>query len=269
MLKRIWLWFILPLAILLIFLIIVGSLIPKEFYQAHTYYSCSQDYDHHCCGIFSFLICKITWGAVFIKWHSDFFIMFFTGIIAFYTISLWWEAKTSSEKELRAYIFVKDMGIMNVANPIQPPVGILPDAPPEGYAGRIVFQNQGPSTTYSIKNFGKTPAYKVSHLAAIDVREYPLTTPLETPHSNEPWTTPIPPEGITTKTLRYPSPLDPSQLQGIQNGTLAIYIWGRITYLDAYNRSHITNYRLFHNSVVGYTGISTDMRHCSQGNDAN
>jgi hypothetical protein len=166
----------------------------------------------------------------------------------------------SRQQELRAYVYIEGISIANVATPIKPDKGDLPPRGDGGYLGEIIHPHQGPHARYVIENYGKTPASKVFHWADIDVREFPLQSDLAIGDLDEAITIPIPPNGKATKTVKYPNPLTEKQLKGLRDNMMAIYIWGRISYLDAYNVRQTTDYCVFQNDSVGYIGISDAMR---------
>ena len=119
-----------------------------------------------------------------------------------------------------------------------------------------------------IKNSGNTPAYKVRHLAFVDVRrvndEPTVFTPKLIPEKSM---SAIPPGGNTTKNIIRPPRMTPEELEALKVGTSAIYVCGAVHYLDAFGAERVTNYKMkwfgnypFHPSTGGYF--------CDDGNEA-
>jgi hypothetical protein len=52
-------------------------------------------------------------------------------------------------------------------------------------------------------------------------------------------------------------------------GTKAIYVYGIITYEDAFGESHTTNYRFMQNGKTTTVGQDITMTICEEGNEAN
>ena len=183
------------------------------------------------------------------------------GVLALFTIlTMRW----SSERQLRAYVTVERGIIANVANPIH-----NRRDNPETVA-RIIDPQAGPTAQITIKNTGQTPAYDLIHWASIDIREYPLTTKLppmpEPEHSYWNVLGPTVPE---VKTLRMPRPLTAEEIEGLRNGSRAIYCHGEIRYKDAFKKKRWTRYRCMYVApACGIVGIGTDLVYCEEGNEA-
>jgi hypothetical protein len=174
-----------------------------------------------------------------------------------------WIMMQNGQRQLRAYVVVERGIIGNVANPIHNRVDKVETV------ARIIDPQAGPTVQITIKNTGQTPAYKVVHWGRICVENFPLTAvlpPMPEPDSKF-WSVMGP--GIAeTKTLRLPYPLSEEDIEGLRNGTRAIYCHGEIDYFDAFKKKHWTKYRCMYGTVCGVIGISTDMTYCEDGNDA-
>lgn len=184
------------------------------------------------------------------------------GVLAWLTIlTMRW----SSERQLRAYVVVERGIIANVANPVHN----RRDSPET--VARIIDPQAGPHAQITIKNTGQTPAYNLVHWASMDIREYPLTT--ELPPMPQPehsfWNvlgTSVP----EVKTLRMPRPLTEEEIEGLRNGSRAIYCHGEIMYKDAFKKKRWARYRCMYVApACGIIGIGTDLVYCEEGNEAN
>jgi hypothetical protein len=101
---------------------------------------------------------------------------------------------------------------------------------------------QTPEGLVEIQNFGKTPAYKVRHWTAIGIQPYPPNEGLpELPVTAKSSVTTIFPQikNLGHVALKKPLP------QGITPGTreLTVYVYGRISYEDAFKNDRYSNFR--------------------------
>jgi hypothetical protein len=126
---------------------------------------------------------------------------------------------------------------------------------------------QIPQVALVIKNFGQTPAYKVTHWIAVGLDSYP--NPTINPIAQHPDASiPLAPGGFTV--IRQSGLLltaaDAAQIRG---GTMAIYAVGEIRYVNAFKifkKNRFTSFRLFSGATVGKPG---EMATHQKGNDAN
>lgn len=188
------------------------------------------------------------------------FLMIFTGLLVW----VGYRQEKTTRRQMRAFVYVNEGAVFNVAHPVYP----LPGYKPTG--AEIVSPTEGPFARLTIKNSGSTPAFRVAHWGGIHVAEFPLKSELppirltkRAPHSA------LPPDSVNTKWVRFPQPLTAQQIEGLRNGTVAIWVYGEITYRDAFRRKHVSRYRLFHNLGAGTIGISTDLTWAEGGNEAN
>jgi len=198
----------------------------------------------------------------------------FTGIIAIFTILLvaagFYQAavtRAATRKQLRAYVFVETMDVLNVTGNAPPPI---PGQPPPQVGPWIYRPDIGPAVMMIIKNTGQTPAYDVVHYGNLCVAEY-RPSPNLPPQIHIPTATKvaIPPDGKTSKFVNLPQPLTDDEINQLRTGTHAIYLFGRITYKDIFNKKRFTNFRFFHNGFVGILGQITTVTGCEEGNEAN
>ena len=181
-------------------------------------------------------------------------------------ITILWQVvvtKDTARRQLRAYVLVERGIIGNVANPIPGPGEKIETV------ARILLPTAGPSAQITIKNTGQTPAYELVHWGRICIQEFPLTSqlpPMPTPEAKF-WTVMGP--GIAeVKTLRLPKALDSNQIQGLRDGTMAIYCHGEVVYRDAFKKKRVTKYRCMYSAVGGIIGVNTDLTYCDDGNTA-
>jgi hypothetical protein len=171
--------------------------------------------------------------------------------------------RESSERQLRAYVLPELGNIVNIAAPLRTSGTYTPtDA-------RITHPDWGPVVIMHVKNTGQTPAFKVVHWGNMCFREYPLASTLP-PRAESPVksVSTIGPGIINTKRLGFGPPLTEQQIAQLRNATGAIYVYGEISYEDAFGKQHLTRYRAFHNQNSGAIGISTDLTFTEDGNEA-
>ena len=172
----------------------------------------------------------------------------------------------TGRRQLRAYVVV-ERGI--VANVADPPAGMSREK--INTVARILDPQAGPHAQITIKNTGQTPAYDLVHWALIDIRELPLQAlfpPMPKPPASF-WNV-LGPGVPEVKTLRMPERLTPQQIEGLRNGTMAIYCHGEIRYRDAFKKRRTTRYRcMYATPACGIIGIGTDLVYCEEGNEAN
>jgi hypothetical protein len=189
-----------------------------------------------------------------------FFLMIFTGLLVWVGN----KQEKTTRRQMRAFIYLNNGSIYNIASPLAP----LAIYKPTG--AELVSPVEGPLAQLTVKNSGSTPAFKVVHLGAICISEYPLRGDLPPiSRTKNPPSSAIPPEGINTKSVRIVPPLTPAQVTGLRNGTMAIWVYGEITYRDAFRRKRTSRYRLYHNNMSGAIGVSTDLTWAEGGNEAN
>jgi hypothetical protein len=187
------------------------------------------------------------------------FLMIFTGLLVWVGN----KQEKTTRRQMRAFVYVNDVTIFNVAHPLAP----LPGYRPTG--AEIISPTEGPLVRFAIKNTGSTPAYRVVHWAAIHIADFPLTVRLPAVvKAGRPTWSVLPPDGITTKMIKIPTSLTPEQIAGLRSGNLAVWIYGEISYTDAFRRKRTSTYRLFHNSYSGTIGITTELTWADTGNDA-
>jgi hypothetical protein len=197
---------------------------------------------------------------------TDVVIAALTIFLAIFTGLLVWvgsKQERTTRQQMRAFVYPEVGAIFNVASPLAP----LAVYKPTG--AEIVSPSEGPLARLTIKNTGSTPAYLVKHAANVCVAEYPLKSVLPALLSTDQApSSALPPGGFNTKTVKIPNRLTDQQVAGLREGTMAIWVYGEITYRDAFRRDRLSQYRLFHNSSSGAIGVSNDLLWAENGNHA-
>ena len=116
------------------------------------------------------------------------------------------------------------------------------------WAAQIKFKNlNAPEVQVHFKNFGQTPAYQLHGWISIWIGEYPLKISLPQPPSDfRKGTETLGPSRSTMFTASK-NPAVSAQfvpLLGTARGT--IFIYGEVSYIDAFGHSRKTRYRLMH-----------------------
>lgn len=150
-------------------------------------------------------------------------------------------------------------------------VGIV--APPDNrIAANSFIPPNIPTVILSVKNFGQTPAYKAVPLSNLGIEPYPLPTDFKFP-------LPVAPTPGSPITM-FPGMLDiagiyadanraltPEEYSSIQNDgkNARLYVWGTVTYDDAFGVHHFSNYCL---NFYVVSAIKIQRGFCSAHNDS-
>lgn len=171
----------------------------------------------------------------------------------------------TTRRQLRAYVFVSEISIYNVANPSLPlPQGYIPTG------AEITRPNEGPLATMVIKNTGQTPAYDVICGANMCIQKFQLISSFPPLKTGQYITkTIIPTGGTTNKAVGGIPPLTPEEIDQLRNGTMAIYVHGTIKYRDTFRKRRFTNFRFMHFGGLHIIGVATALTICNEGNEAN
>ena len=165
----------------------------------------------------------------------------------------------STERQLRAYLFVDTIDVMNVAETDDPP-----EKRSNAYRNR---PETGPMAHVIVRNSGQTPGYDVVHWGCIELAPYPQSGPLVEPSPPNHVSRSIVPAGsVLPKTPMLPNALSETEIRGLQDSTLAIYIHGFIKYRDAFGTVRESRYRFRHNGLTGIIGKNTEATGCDDGN---
>jgi hypothetical protein len=150
-------------------------------------------------------------------------------------------AEDTSIRQLRAYVLVSGAQVMDVTKPER----------------RIV--------QLSIRNFGKTPAHDVLFWMGTNVTWFPLRDNVlsrEPPEGFRTGNDILPPEGPGVMAVEVGTTNEPQEAI-LQTGDAAIYAYGRVTYIDAFNKPRITEFRYM---CRGEGLVTGRMSPCEEGN---
>lgn len=199
----------------------------RQYGQAHTYADCSQSNE---CGpqnlraeIRSAISAEDMTDVAIWQAVLGFLGLLGVGGTVIYARAAWTtsestlaETRTSSERQLRAYIYVSNASFRQTV---------------EGTWVELTFQN-----------FGQTPAHDVWVERAASVRDYPLTEALS-PLARDDALFDLAPNAVAgTVTFPFAEWDDPSPCRFGSGGT-ALYLHGTIHYRDAFNKDRKTNFR--------------------------
>ncbi|MBI4183974.1 MAG: hypothetical protein HY521_08270 [Proteobacteria bacterium] len=122
--------------------------------------------------------------------------------------------KTTAEQQLRAYMSVKDNGLAWELN-------------------RTIWASIG------IENCGQTPAYQVKGWLGLgDEPEERPPEPRPTASQND-----VGP-GHSIHIANRHGPMDEQMWDGIRSRNILFYMWGELSYVDAFGKSHITKFKV-------------------------
>lgn len=119
-----------------------------------------------------------------------------------------------------------------------------------------------------VRNSGPSPAFHLTAVAGLVVDDVPPKQ-LPPPQAPDPLSgeMTLAPDGIVELRELSSGPLTPEQRQAIDAGKQAIYMHGRITYVDAFAKGRVTNFRLFYHGGIDPAGAGK-MLFYPEGNDA-
>ncbi len=158
----------------------------------------------------------------------------FTGVIALFAILQYREFRRSSEKQLRAYVYVDQVEVLDIT------VGKIPHA-------RI-----------SIKNSGQTPAFDLTSSCLMGFTTYPEPTEIPPSNKGPQHHQTLGPGSSRVLTPDLSLPLTQSHINALASGGgKAIYIIGELTYRDAFNNTWVTEFRLFTGGPVPLGSVTS------------
>jgi hypothetical protein len=149
-----------------------------------------------------------------------------------------------AKRQLRSYISVEGAAILQFGD-----TSIAPEA-------HVIF-----------KNSGQTPAYKVRGWIAIKMTEFPFSGTFEDVGSQLPFASVIGSGGSPSGIIATKRSLSNEENRNIRDGTGALFVWGELTYKDAFKAPHYTRFRLFFGGSAG-TRPDGLMMAAKDGNDA-
>jgi len=174
-----------------------------------------------------------------------------TTFLAAYTAKLWTAtsrlvegADATARRQLRAYVFVAEVKIE------------APDGPE-------------PRADITIRNTGGTPAYKVTVSAAASAANFPPGKTIfeETPTGPESSRFVFGPDGMGRRSIPLKTLLGPGAMASLRGETGALYVYGQIRYVDAFDEPQTTDFRFMIGGDDGWPS-SDLMVVCPEGNEA-
>lgn len=201
-------------------------------------------------------------------WVIAIFTILITGITFFYMMAAREQATQMKEavniatdteiRQLRAYVNIDAATITNIADPLPSDMG--KNYIPTG--AQITNPTMRPNMVIAIKNSGQTPAYKLESWAIPSIHEYPLKSKsiLPTKPATKMQVATIGHDGVHYINNFLPNRLTDSQISGLRDGSMGIYINGEITYTDAFMKVRHTKFIGVHTRPIsGPIGISTSL----------
>jgi len=171
----------------------------------------------------------------------------FTMILAIFTIFLVLTsrkqlkiAKEVSIRQLRAYVLPKNFNARNVA--LDPPAHAI--TPTEIAIGPWLYnKTEGPNVTVIIKNSGQTPAYNLITGGRIVYDKFPDPEDdfYEIDYASSASISILAPGDEIFQNQIIPIPFTKVEMTDLQSGKTAIYIYGKILYIDAFGKKRFTN----------------------------
>lgn len=185
-----------------------------------------------------------------LDWDSDRTIALFTVFLFFATYLLWRAtrdlvrgAEKTAERQLRAYVLVEKVTIIDFAKNKQPRIHAV------------------------MRNTGQTPAFKLHFAANATLLPYPATSPFVFNWPSKRIYSVIGPGAATTITIAPRLVLTEQDIADVLEKRTAIYVYGRIEYEDAFGRDQWSEFRVIHGGNLGPSANDL-MQDCDEGNDA-
>jgi hypothetical protein len=149
----------------------------------------------------------------------------------------------TAKRQLRAYISVDGATVSRFGDTVVPP------------EAHVIF-----------KNSGQTPAYEVRGWIAIKMAEFPFNGTFEEFGTLQPFSSVIGSGGSVHGIGATKRSLSNDENKSVNDGTGAIFVWGELTYQDAFKAPHYTRFRMF---FGGSAGVRADglMMATKDGND--
>jgi hypothetical protein len=160
--------------------------------------------------------------------------------------------KAGSKRQLRAYVYPDNAGLVD---------GTMLTPPQEN-------RRNEPGITMLLKNSGQTPAYEVRSWANINIIEPINESRLEIPKlSSALSNNNVGSNGMISKAVWFGRALTSGEIEDIEKGVKAIYLFGRIEYRDVFKKDRFTNFRLFYS---GKFPVKEGMNfyYCQKGNES-
>ena len=105
------------------------------------------------------------------------------------------------------------------------------------------------------KNTGLTPAYNISGYTAIMYDRFPLGHPFPTIERGDPEAAIVGSNGVVRGKVPTLDALTSKVLAGLNAGSMAVYVMGKITYTDAFGMHRFLTYRLYMTKLAESGGL--------------
>lgn len=163
-------------------------------------------------------------------------------------------SRRTAMRQLRAYLFIDQFVILD-GKTMNPPVSD--------------YDNH-PTIHLSLRNTGETPAHDVFHALRLEVRPVHEERLIQVPEVAKASRSYVARNGTVNKRAELGRQMAPQETAGLQAGSHAIYVIGRVEYVDAFKRKRFVNYRLKWTGAYPPPNDNTQqMLFCDEGNDAN
>ena len=153
----------------------------------------------------------------------------FTVGLFFSTHLLWKSGERHSARELRAYVFTTDLNVEEFGSDTK----------------RVEI-------SINVKNSGQTPAHNLEILTRFQFSRMPNPVIQDqfTERSPSQSRGCLPPGGETCVLGVFPNPFTNAQYTQIENGEMAIFVSGRINYVDVFGKAQCTRFRYVSEPLV-------------------
>lgn len=167
-----------------------------------------------------------------------------TALLYFATRDLVRGADKTAERQLRAYVHTAESTVTNISTG----------------NGNVTF-------TIRIKNFGQTPAHKLSVLVAVELAPFPTdVSTLTKPSTESLKNITLGPTAENTITMTR-APFSQTEIADMA-ARKALYVYGTIRYEDAFGESRSTKFCLIKGGGNQYPLAGTDLFINNEGNEA-
>lgn len=175
-----------------------------------------------------------------------------TFALAGFTAALWWatyrlmrEAKDTSKKQLRAYVFVKPELPINIPKMEE-------------------WHTRG--MKFLMHNNGQTPAFNLQQLTIIALKEKDIQIKLDAVKMEDGGSSLVLTPGMhSEQMMRATAPIVAEDIAKFRAGTHAVYVWGEAHYKDVFGEHHVTRYAF---QIDGEGRESGRTHWCKHGNES-
>jgi hypothetical protein len=198
--------------------------------------------------------------------YGEWLLFLATAWLAWGTWRLVEGADKTAERQLRAYVLLETTSVVSAA--MDGTVMVWPSDTGRGGQSMPIQAGHQPMAIITFKNFGRTPAHDVEMFGNVAIVPWPIRQE-DLPELDLGTGTReiIGPGGTRRKHELFagqPHPITPQEWAGLTNGTHALVFFGEVRYVDAFNETRITRYRLFCGGEMWVRGLELSAH--SEGN---